>query len=523
MAPKPPIMHNMQPISLVGAQGAPAASTGSAAPTSGDGAGFAALLGGTALTPPGVATAGTGVQAGGQASAQAGPVLSMLIGQPLTDAAAMSGTVQAAAPQNAVPQTVSADAGTTTPAGTAETEAVSPAAPEATLPDMPIAAAPQTAEGAATPPAAAPGKPGKPKLAETTDAPMPAKVLPADMQAQAAAQNAAKTNDDAAVPAAPVVVSRPNAETETARRDTKPAKAEDAPILAAVAPVQPMVATVVAAAGVSTPAAASDGKSADKAPKATAAVAPSLAVRTGDGEPAAVEPGTKQDDTVGKSFEKLVSSTKVEGTDAAPNDKTASAQRDAATPRDFSAALDLARAPNGPDAPRPADMKTAAQPVPAQPQDQVVRASSLGQDMGIALSRHANDKGDQVVTLRLDPGHLGKIEVRLAMDDKGMMTARISADHHHTLDLIRRDTDTLVRTLNDAGVRTDAQGFRFDGGGAFSGGQQNAAWGGQQGSGQGRHTPFHSAGTASDDINDPLLASQMQSLGIASGRVDLLA
>lgn len=112
--------------------------------------------------------------------------------------------------------------------------------------------------------------------------------------------------------------------------------------------------------------------------------------------------------------------------------------------------------------------------------------------------------------------------MRLAFDDGGTLRATVAADQPASLDLLRRDTDSLVRALGDAGVRADSDSLRFDtrsdGGGAGGG---FASPGQSGGGGQGRRTPF-SAGpyatlTAGDEpaAETPMLSPR--------GRVDLMA
>jgi hypothetical protein len=67
-----------------------------------------------------------------------------------------------------------------------------------------------------------------------------------------------------------------------------------------------------------------------------------------------------------------------------------------------------------------------------------------------------------VLVIRLDPAELGKIEVRLRMDEARQLSAEVTADQPATLDLLRRDSDNLTRALNDAGFRADDQSLRFD-------------------------------------------------------------
>lgn len=71
---------------------------------------------------------------------------------------------------------------------------------------------------------------------------------------------------------------------------------------------------------------------------------------------------------------------------------------------------------------------------------------------------------------RMDPAELGRIHVRLSFDEGGSLRAVVGANSPQVLEAIRRDAGELGRALADAGVRTDAQSFRFDRGHQSGGG-----------------------------------------------------
>ncbi|RYY43079.1 MAG: flagellar hook-length control protein FliK, partial [Sphingomonadales bacterium] len=157
-----------------------------------------------------------------------------------------------------------------------------------------------------------------------------------------------------------------------------------------------------------------------------------------------------------------------------------------------------------PDAARAASDSAAAEPR--------ARASAIGEDVGLAIVRHADSGSGDVLVIRLDPAELGKIEVRLRMDEARQLSAEVTADQPATLDLLRRDSDNLTRALNDAGFRADDQSLRFDSRGFGQSDQQTQ---------QGRriasraYLPEDDAATA-QSIPTPV---QVRS----SGRVDLVA
>ena len=514
MNPNPTIMGYMQPFPIAGAIAPIAPADMKGRISINDPAGFAALLGGTALTAPLVEGNARGITvkpavplpetplSDGASSLPAGVALvQQPSGQASPDVGAVIGP---ATPPDGKTETAVADAASATSVrsrlrpGTLETSALPKTAP--------------TVEALI----AMSERPAQPDLEKAA----PDKVSPDALAAAAAALASAHTPPEMAT--APADRERAPVEDAVPQDQAMPA-AVPQPVAAAIAPI-----AVNAAAPVQRGAARGQTE-------LTKAAVPTVVPPVMDTRAPSALQGDAQSqiagDDAGSAFEEAASDNVATDTAASQRSETTATHSNRATgaaPKDFASALDAtaARAPT--EAPRATEAKPPVQPQ-AQPQpspDPVVRASAPGHDMGIALSRHAGKDGEQVVTLRLDPGELGRIEVRLAVDEDGRMTARISADQRHTLDLIRRDTDTLVRTLNDAGVRADAQGFRFDGGGTQSGGQ-HAAWAGhqgQQGQGNGRHIPFHpDPAFAGGELNDAPIASPAQPMGPATGRVDLLA
>ena len=76
--------------------------------------------------------------------------------------------------------------------------------------------------------------------------------------------------------------------------------------------------------------------------------------------------------------------------------------------------------------------------------------------------------------IRLDPAELGRIDVRLDIDDKGSVKAHLSVDRVETLALLQRDARTLERAFDQAGLK-------------LSDGSVDLSLRDQQSQGQGRH------------------------------------
>lgn len=137
------------------------------------------------------------------------------------------------------------------------------------------------------------------------------------------------------------------------------------------------------------------------------------------------------------------------------------------------------------------------------------RAGHLGQSLGVEIARKV-ELGEETLRIRLNPVELGRIEVTLAFDDKGSLQATVRTESAQAMDLLRQDAPDLARTLDQAGVRTDAQSFRFENRGGDGGGQQAQQQ--QQNRGQ-----FAS----SDD--DAAIAEPIYRPIRSDGQVDLLA
>lgn len=151
-----------------------------------------------------------------------------------------------------------------------------------------------------------------------------------------------------------------------------------------------------------------------------------------------------------------------------------------------------AAAPGAASGPAPVPVQQAVAPqapvAPVAPPSPV-RASletGFGERIGLAIARRLGEGGDEM-TVRMEPAELGRIQVKLSFDEQGSLRAVLSAETAAVIDALRRDSADLARALGDAGVRTDAQSFRFDRGGAGEQGQSAwARWQAQHGGRDGR-------------------------------------
>ncbi|MDR3449340.1 MAG: flagellar hook-length control protein FliK [Alphaproteobacteria bacterium] len=104
--------------------------------------------------------------------------------------------------------------------------------------------------------------------------------------------------------------------------------------------------------------------------------------------------------------------------------------------------------------------------------------------------------GDQQISLQLRPGDLGKITVKLDISSDGKVQGTVVADNAKTLVMLQKDSRSLERALQDAGLRADPGSLQFSLGG------QNGNNAGQTAAQQNNNKDDAQAagdGTASDD------------------------
>jgi flagellar hook-length control protein FliK len=127
-------------------------------------------------------------------------------------------------------------------------------------------------------------------------------------------------------------------------------------------------------------------------------------------------------------------------------------QQDATAPKPAADALQpLTIAPSaGTAAPAAPDKASVAAPAAAVP------VSGLA----IEITGKVRD-GKNSFDIRLDPPELGRIHVHLDVSRTGDITSHVIADRSDTLDLLRRDSGSLERALQDAGLKTGHNGLQY--------------------------------------------------------------
>jgi flagellar hook-length control protein FliK len=142
----------------------------------------------------------------------------------------------------------------------------------------------------------------------------------------------------------------------------------------------------------------------------------------------------------------------------------AAATAEPATPQ--AAAHPSTAAPSAVEATQAAAVQ-AAQPVAhtapslhvAQQQIEVSPQPDLGALAVNIATRSKN--GEKHFDIRLDPPELGRVDVRLTIDDAGKAQANLAAEKPHTLELLQRDRTHLERALRDAGLDLAGGGLNF--------------------------------------------------------------
>jgi flagellar hook-length control protein FliK len=225
---------------------------------------------------------------------------------------------------------------------------------------------------------------------------------------------------------------------------------------------------------------------------------------TGPAQPGDVLP-SKPNELAGTDFARAVQ---------ASNGDNGAMSQDGGQPHDpqvkFEGALASAAQPSHT---APTTGSTAAAPAVPLAREPVVatQPGQFGHAMGVEIARKV-EAGEETLRVRLNPDNLGRVEVTLAFED-GNLKATVRAESQRALDLLRQDMPDLARTLDQAGVRTDAQSFRFEARADTGSGQQQ---GGQQQRGQNPQQQQHAQ---ADDLEPAPAYRAIR----ADGQVDLLA
>jgi flagellar hook-length control protein FliK len=125
-------------------------------------------------------------------------------------------------------------------------------------------------------------------------------------------------------------------------------------------------------------------------------------------------------------------------------------------PNDLGVTVNAVQQPNAPHT-----MNIAAS-VQVAPQSQNAAHTMQADLSALALSIAAKSlDGVKHFDIRLDPAELGRVQVRLSIDESGKAAAHLSAERPQTLELLQRDAPALTRALKDSGVDLSQNGLNF--------------------------------------------------------------
>jgi flagellar hook-length control protein FliK len=110
----------------------------------------------------------------------------------------------------------------------------------------------------------------------------------------------------------------------------------------------------------------------------------------------------------------------------------------------------------GTSAPQAAQHATAMQ-VAARQLSQHIPA---GEQVAVQIKRGVADGHDKI-SIRLDPGNLGKVEVKMEVGHDGRLMAVVAADKPDTLAMLQKDAAQLEQALRDAGLKADSNSLSF--------------------------------------------------------------
>jgi len=162
-------------------------------------------------------------------------------------------------------------------------------------------------------------------------------------------------------------------------------------------------------------------------------------------------------------------------TPAAGSEPASGVAADATAPTQPVAAHDHAAATNSVHV--SADLPDPSAQAVASTQPQFNSASSLGQASNLTVTAAANGpvpiggvalqiafnvkNGKSNFEIRLDPPELGRIDVRVQIDQNGQVTSHLTVEKAETLSMLQQDAPQLQQALNDAGLKSGSGGLQF--------------------------------------------------------------
>lgn len=126
--------------------------------------------------------------------------------------------------------------------------------------------------------------------------------------------------------------------------------------------------------------------------------------------------------------------------------------------------------------------------------------------------QRAVQEGNERLSIRLNPQELGRIDVQLEIGTEGKLRAKVMVENPQTLEMLQKDSKTLEKALQDAGLQTDQNSLSFS--------LQDSGDQAQQRQDQRDEAGYGTALASTDDEQeDPAILAQTQILEL--GRVDV--
>ncbi len=149
-------------------------------------------------------------------------------------------------------------------------------------------------------------------------------------------------------------------------------------------------------------------------------------------------------------------------------------------------------------------------------QDTALQFRPVTGQLAIHLAQ-AIQKGVSRFSVRLHPAELGRVDVRMDVTHDGRVTAIVFAERQETLDLLKKDSGHLERSLQDSGLKADSNSLSFS---LRDHAERHARFEADGGSG-----PALEGGNTGDDIaqheNTALAAAQIAA-NAGAGRLNIL-
>lgn len=146
-----------------------------------------------------------------------------------------------------------------------------------------------------------------------------------------------------------------------------------------------------------------------------------------------------------------------------------------------------------------------------QAQAQAARHASALVPPGEQVAVHVKKaiaEGSDTISIKLDPGNLGRVEVTLEVSQDGRLLAVIAADKPETLQMLQKDAAALEQSLRDGGLKTNQDSLSFQ---LRDQGQDNRGFAGNEGGGR------RGYGRGGDEYGDAgVTGGDMRSLAAAA-------